>query len=53
MNKVLYLYFNDQILFLECLNNVIFLSDSLLCLLNLIYGMIYAKLFHSVYSSGY
>ena len=36
-------YFNDQIMFLKCLNDISYLSDYYMCLLILIHEMIYAR----------
>ena len=45
------IYFNNQIMFLKCLNNIIYLSYTYMCLLNLIHEMIYTRYFYTVYGS--
>ena len=41
-------YFNDQIMFLKCLNDISYLSDYYMCLLILIHEMIYARYYSSL-----
>ena len=38
-------YFNDQIMLIKYLNNIIYLSDTYMWSLNLIHGFIYARHF--------
>ena len=41
-------YFSHQIMFLKCLNKIIYLSDTYMCLLILIHEMMYARHFSSL-----
>ena len=41
-------YFNDQIMLLKCLNNIIYLSETYVCLLSLMHDVIYARHFSTL-----